>query len=240
MDLYFLENNAYNTLLVQSNGVPIYHIKTPPHSGDADHPHTVITKFVASDENGLGKDESEDREMAHIEVRRWHSGLVEVWAQSFLPSKAHLLSSSEAFTASNGKRYQWRRGEGEEIKLTRFEDRQCSVAHYESQLPATSTSATLKIKLEGLLILDELVAIFIYLQQKRNKREVLEHEKVMLEIDPYLANTDSSRPGSPRSPHLLWDRAVRLDQFARCVLYVRYAPTIHHLPRNDSDCAPLY
>ncbi|KIK50095.1 hypothetical protein GYMLUDRAFT_51383 [Collybiopsis luxurians FD-317 M1] len=199
MNLSFLESDMYNTLLVQSNGAPLYHIKTPP-SG---HPHTVITKIVASNGYGFGfdSDESKDKEMAHIEVHRWHSSTVDVWGKSFVPSRTHLLSSSEAFTGSNGKRYLWRRGAREQIELTSMEDKTFPVATYEPELPATvsstSKSASLQIKFEGLAILDELVTTFVYIQQKHHKREVAEHEKLMLDIDPTRSRPNSSHSDRP-------------------------------------------
>ncbi|KAE9392376.1 hypothetical protein BT96DRAFT_1000397 [Gymnopus androsaceus JB14] len=157
MDLSLLESDAYNTLLVQSNGVPLYHIKTALNSHR--HSHTLITKVIAPEE---GEGEIEDKEMAHIEIHRWHSSIVTVWGRSFLPSKTHLLSSSEAFIASN-------------------------------------------VEFEALSILDEVVTTFVYMQQKRHRREpseISEEEKLLMDIDPTTSSSyySISPLSSPRSP----------------------------------------
>ncbi|KAJ7584702.1 hypothetical protein C8J56DRAFT_951631 [Mycena floridula] len=160
MNLNLLEEDPYNTVFVRpEDGFPVYHVETPMRFfGSAT---TTIKKI-----NG-----ATDNVMATIGLHAF-SQEVNVWGRNITPVRAHMFTTSEKFIASDGRSYKWKTDWGI-FQLILNDRSHTPIAFYDSGSLGILSAArlpSLQTTPDGVPIIDEIVATFIYVLQVQKRR----------------------------------------------------------------------
>jgi len=100
----------------------------------------------------------------------WGSA-VSVWGRDVTPRR-RMLSSSEEFIAADGQSYKWK-SDWNDFRLVRNDGSDAPIASYDHGslgILSRSKPPTLSVTPEGVPILDDIVATWVYVDQKRRRR----------------------------------------------------------------------
>ncbi|KAG7442810.1 uncharacterized protein BT62DRAFT_935544 [Guyanagaster necrorhizus] len=159
MDFSLLENSLSNTVLVLPDGTPAYHIDTPFKWFGAT---TTIKKIIGSTSS----------DMAVIQINGWDASVVQVWGRDVCPQRTGIFSTSESWVGADNQPYKWKLDMGE-LYLVKNDGSHALIANFDNGsigIFSKPRPPKLTITPEGLAIADEIVATFIYMGQKRERR----------------------------------------------------------------------
>jgi hypothetical protein len=161
MDLLLLKNNPLQTVLLLADGTPLYHVDTPFKLFN----HTTTIKKL----NGPTQVDVASIEWASLQSQT----IIRVRDFPITLFKHHIFTTSEVFHASDGRQYKWKMDSGNLLLVTDDGSRTPLAIFVEANLGLFSTPhpASLNIAPQGMPIIDELVATFIYMLHKRRSRE---------------------------------------------------------------------
>ncbi|KII89457.1 hypothetical protein PLICRDRAFT_41115 [Plicaturopsis crispa FD-325 SS-3] len=152
-------NDPLNTTILH-DGKAVYHVKTP--FKVFRRPDTTLRRV-------------DGHQHADVACIRW-GGLtkslsVSVHGRDVRPHKKSMFSDSETFTAADGKEYKWKIKNGKFPKLVRKTgiDKTIAEFHAPSSVFSLSHKVTLKVDSDGLAILDDIIATFIYVENRRRR-----------------------------------------------------------------------
>ncbi|KAK7437103.1 hypothetical protein VKT23_018729 [Stygiomarasmius scandens] len=170
MELSLSEQDPFNAVFFAPDGSAIYHTDTPLTFFSTRH--TTINK--------LSRDGPQ--QMAVVEVHGWSDSIVNVWGRSFVPCQSHTFTNSEAFVASDNRSYKWKNDWGGQLTLHPDDGSDQIIAMYDSGslgILSNSRPPTLAILPPGQHIMDEIVATFIYMEEKRRRRRRRRRQRAM-------------------------------------------------------------
>ncbi|KAK0205331.1 hypothetical protein DFS33DRAFT_758950 [Desarmillaria ectypa] len=159
MDFALLENSLYNTVLALPDGTPAYYVDTPFKLFGS---MTTIKKFTGATSS----------DMAIIQLHGWDASVVQVWGRDVCPHRMKIFSVSESWVGADGQSYKWKQDMGD-LYLVKNDGSHALVATFDRGSIGIFSKARppkLTINPEGLAIADEIVATFIYVAQKRERR----------------------------------------------------------------------
>ncbi|KIK68504.1 hypothetical protein GYMLUDRAFT_256221, partial [Collybiopsis luxurians FD-317 M1] len=153
-DFYFKDSNLTDTaILRRSDNLIGWTIETP-----ARWFHTERTTIKGPDREPIG----------FIELHDFHSNVVEIRGQSFLPHRAKetsIISNSKEFQASDGQTYKWKVRKGVWELLTQDGTR-TPVARLEK-------NGNISVYPQAMHILDEVIVTLVYMRQLKKKNDQL-------------------------------------------------------------------
>ncbi|KII89458.1 hypothetical protein PLICRDRAFT_175636 [Plicaturopsis crispa FD-325 SS-3] len=162
MDLTLLKSNTRNTVLTDPEGAPVYIVTTP--TGLFTNHDTTIRRVDGPKERDIGRVQS--------------AGFSQSWAVAVHGRDVRMIrsgafSASESFMASDGKMYKWKIKGGAPLRVRKGSDGlNTNIAVYSGASGLfCSRPSILTVSPDGLAILDELVATFIYMETRRKDDE---------------------------------------------------------------------
>ncbi|KAG7086849.1 hypothetical protein E1B28_002770 [Marasmius oreades] len=110
----------------------------------------------------------------------WGDNLVQVWGRGHAPRREGFFSTSEVFTASDGRSYRWKNDWDCMILVS--EDGTC-VTSYEPGsygLFSKPSPPKLTVSWNAVQIVDEIIATWIYMQQKKRTRRKRRNRRAIM------------------------------------------------------------
>ncbi|KAJ8093666.1 hypothetical protein PM082_023458 [Marasmius tenuissimus] len=159
MDLILADPDPWNTTFALPDGQPIYHVET--NIGFLSRDSTFVKKISGRNAADMSIIDSQSS---------WGENLVRVWGKNVAPHREGFISTSEVFTASDGKSYKWK-NDWDIMTLTSPDG--SYVASFDpgsSGLFSKYSPAVLRVHPQAVHIVDEIVATWIYMQQKKRTR----------------------------------------------------------------------
>ncbi|THV06883.1 hypothetical protein K435DRAFT_960143 [Dendrothele bispora CBS 962.96] len=161
MELSLSERDPFNAVFLNPDGAAVYHTDTP-------------FAFFSTRKTTINKISREGPyQMGLVEVHDWNESIVSVWGRPFIPYRSHTFSNSEVFTASDNRSYKWKDDWGGQLILHPDDGSDTIIAMYDSGsigIFSKSRPPTLAILPNGVHIMDEIVATFIYMAEKKRRR----------------------------------------------------------------------
>ncbi|ESK89113.1 hypothetical protein Moror_5286 [Moniliophthora roreri MCA 2997] len=159
MELSLMDSDPWNTVFILPDGHPLYHVETDV--GFFSSKPSTIKKIMGPDA----------ADMAIVDSGSWDS-LVSVWGRNITPQREGIFSVSESFIASDGKSYKWKVDWDSTVLVINDGSHTLTAAYDSGSLGFFSNSRppTLNILPHGVQIADEIIATWIYMEQKRRRR----------------------------------------------------------------------
>ncbi|KAK7437104.1 hypothetical protein VKT23_018730 [Stygiomarasmius scandens] len=113
------------------------------------------------------------KQIGVVQLHPWSTDVVDVQGRSVNPHRAHLGTSSEVFTASDGHSYKWKVPLGTSLTLYSNDHSSHTIARYDHGshgIFSRSRPPTLFIESKGVHIADEIITTFVYMMRKREHR----------------------------------------------------------------------
>ncbi|KIM87279.1 hypothetical protein PILCRDRAFT_814769, partial [Piloderma croceum F 1598] len=154
MNLSLSRDDPRNTVLVNPDGLPMYHIDTP-------------TKWFGSGNTRIMNVSASSVDVGMIEWHLWDDTVLLVGRRRVAPTSSGMFSHSQVFQAGDGRKYKWKINGGYPLLVT--DDR--SQTPVENGIFSTPRPAFLSITPHGMHILDDIVTTFVWFEDKRRRRK---------------------------------------------------------------------